>query len=122
MHYRTRNCSYIICYSTGICSTDTAVSVNEDSGRYSSASTAAHEVGHSLGAFHDNLNINNCDPADQYVMTDLKCASSPNYHNVYLFSPCSVKYFSNMMSSLNRIGISDKTTSRTCHYLRHGWC
>lgn len=87
---------YGACYkfNTGVC---------YEFGEYSSIETIAHEAGHILGSYHDSLQINSCDSAQQYVM-----ASGPGvltnatFNNPYTFSSCSVNYFRNYINSLDR--------------------
>ncbi|XP_071099541.1 A disintegrin and metalloproteinase with thrombospondin motifs 6-like [Haliotis cracherodii] len=70
-----------------------SVSVVEDHGGFQSVGTAAHELGHSLGAEHDGLN-NTCTPADRYIMAGASYnETSANKYNPWRFSPCSINYF-----------------------------
>ncbi|XP_046552727.1 LOW QUALITY PROTEIN: uncharacterized protein LOC124262285 [Haliotis rubra] len=70
-----------------------SVSVVEDHGGFQSVGTAAHELGHSLGAEHDGLN-NSCAPSDRYLMAGASYnETSANKYNPWRFSPCSINYF-----------------------------
>ena len=70
-----------------------ASSIVEDMGGFQCVKTAAHELGHNMGAKHDG-DGNNCDYLDGYIM-------SPGNHNYternklngWRFSACSVNYF-----------------------------
>jgi hypothetical protein len=85
--------------SQGLCT-----SINYERGFYSTCQTGAHELGHNLGAAHDEEN-NECKGLDQYIM-----ASAPgvlnhdNYLHPYTFSPCSIRYFRDFLAKLNSQG------------------
>ncbi|KAL3892110.1 hypothetical protein ACJMK2_004347, partial [Sinanodonta woodiana] len=59
--------------------------------------TAAHELGHNLGAMHDGTgDANDCNPDERFIMyfeTITFNASIPYSRNAWLFSTCSVESF-----------------------------
>ena len=59
----------------------------------------------SLGAQHDGDEVVNgvtCPADSQYVMTPSFNSQGENYLNVYMFSQCSITYFTNEITSLNK--------------------
>ena len=70
-----------------------ASSIIEDLGGFQCVRTAAHELGHNMGAKHDGAG-NNCDYQDGYIMSpgDHHYTES-NKLNGWRFSACSVNYF-----------------------------
>ncbi|XP_059169094.1 uncharacterized protein LOC131950905 [Physella acuta] len=100
----------------GMCSTS-SISIIEQDNSGSVGATAAHELGHSLGAIHDGEE-KDCLDEDNYVMSkkltppvDEKSASRP-----WLFSVCSVRAFKRFLSNLectrkNSRGLSVLSTS-----------
>ncbi|ESN91185.1 hypothetical protein HELRODRAFT_194517 [Helobdella robusta] len=76
-----------------------------DTGGYSTADLASHEIGHNLGANHDGergKEGNNCNGNDQFLMTAIQQAQQmPLNHQK--FSPCSVKYFDDKVDALKKI-------------------
>ena len=91
-----------LAYTGTICGRDKTSLVQNNLDIYTSL-TAAHELGHSLGANHDGEG-NMCLKSDGYIMA----ASSPYYINnavnsqFWKFSSCSLNYFDALIQSLNR--------------------
>nr|XP_022324371.1 location of vulva defective 1-like isoform X2 [Crassostrea virginica] len=86
-----------LAYLSALC-TDQSVSVVEDHFNFNLLTTAAHELGHSLGAVHDGDN-NTCTSADAYIMAT---TSIPvDNQNPWKFSICSVSYFTAYIKKLN---------------------
>lgn len=54
----------------------------------------AHEIGHSLGALHDE-DDNPCLKKDHYIMSP--SLDFPDMANMQLFSSCSIQYFKNLL-------------------------
>lgn len=82
-----------------MCDLDSA-SVVEDHGGFQSINTAAHELGHSLGAHHDGYN-NECSGFDQYIMTARGGISKEaTRNNPWKFSTCSIDYFRRFIQRL----------------------
>ncbi|XP_070200703.1 uncharacterized protein [Littorina saxatilis] len=88
-----------MCYTDG-----TSISVVEDHGGFQSEGTATHELGHSMGAEHDG-DGNECSSADRYVMAgNAHEQTEATKANPWLFSPCSVAYFKQLIHDLIRDG------------------
>ncbi|XP_074657999.1 A disintegrin and metalloproteinase with thrombospondin motifs like [Tubulanus polymorphus] len=88
-----------LAYTGAICERQ-AGSVVESHGGFSSITTGAHELGHSLGSGHDGVG-NNCQPSAQNIMS----ASGGRVDdqtkiNPYHFSSCSIQQFKNHINSL----------------------
>ncbi|XP_069133175.1 A disintegrin and metalloproteinase with thrombospondin motifs like [Argopecten irradians] len=80
--------------------THTSVSIVEEHGGFNSILTATHEIGHSLGAYHDGHN-NSCVGQDNYIMTPIGGSATPsNALNPFQFSPCSQDAFQSYLDSL----------------------
>lgn len=78
----------------GICRSGAGVSVVEDTGLHAWA-TAAHELGHNLGAGHDD-GSGACAAEDRFIMTPIGGAF--NTDNAFMFSPCSIRDFKAVLS------------------------
>ncbi|ESO97868.1 hypothetical protein LOTGIDRAFT_152975 [Lottia gigantea] len=79
-----------------------ATSVVEDEGGYQCTETAAHELGHSLGAKHDGMSIM-CSDSDRYIMTAGSYRSTPQTKtNPWKFSSCSIEYFRDRLARVAR--------------------
>ncbi|KAL3836109.1 hypothetical protein ACJMK2_021561 [Sinanodonta woodiana] len=83
-------------HTGGVCSTGKRISIVEERGLFWTIFTAAHELGHSLGACHDGEDCAKaCKASDSFIMsakvTDLNMTSSAN--NPWRFSICSVRSF-----------------------------
>lgn len=87
-----------LAYLSAMCS-DKSVSVVEDHFDFTVLTTAAHELGHGLGAGHDGFG-NTCNSSDFYIMASY---STPvQNQNPWKFSSCSVNYFTTFINKLNR--------------------
>nr|XP_034302725.1 uncharacterized protein LOC117681592 isoform X2 [Crassostrea gigas] len=85
-----------LAYVSGMCS-DQSVSVVEDHFDFAVLTSAAHELGHGLGAQHDGSG-NACDSDDSYIMS---AVSRPvQNQNPWKFSTCSVNYFTTFINKL----------------------
>ncbi|KAK2174604.1 hypothetical protein NP493_788g01007 [Ridgeia piscesae] len=80
-----------------ICKYGGGVSVNEDRGFHSWA-TAAHELGHNLGSYHDGGGQNNCLPSANIMSSVGGTAGADNIGDRFHFSSCSIKYFKDLLS------------------------
>ncbi|XP_052236250.1 uncharacterized protein LOC127848014 [Dreissena polymorpha] len=87
-----------------LCTKD-STSLVEDKFNFITMTTASHELGHSLGAFHDGTG-NTCSSSDHYIM-----ASSNNIvldpvmaGHPWRFSRCSVEAFVDYIGSMDRTG------------------
>ena len=72
----------------------------------------------SLGAQHDGDEVVNgvtCPAENQNVMTPAFNSQGDNYLNVYMFSQCSVTYFTNQITSLNRYVNTTFDKTSYCH-------
>ncbi|OWF37336.1 A disintegrin and metalloproteinase with thrombospondin motifs 16 [Mizuhopecten yessoensis] len=78
----------------------TSVSIVEEHGGFNSILTATHEIGHSLGAYHDGHN-NTCIGEDNYIMTPIGGSATPsNALNPFQFSSCSEDAFQSFLDKL----------------------
>ncbi|KAK3588404.1 hypothetical protein CHS0354_013730 [Potamilus streckersoni] len=86
-----------ISYAKGVCDEGRRVSVVEAFGIFTTVSTAAHELGHNLGADHDEEDdAKACDPNDLFIMSPNETAfvrGKPYSRNPWMFSNCSVEAF-----------------------------
>lgn len=78
-----------------------SVSIVEDNGGFQNVGTAAHELGHSLGALHDGEN-NHCQSSNRYLMATSTNETIPveKRINQWHFSKCSIEYFRSFISDL----------------------
>ncbi|XP_033752062.1 uncharacterized protein LOC117335902 [Pecten maximus] len=77
-----------------------SVSVVEEHGGFGSVLTATHEIGHSLGAYHDGHN-NTCAGEDNFIMTPIGGSATPsNALNPFHFSECSEDAFNHLIEAL----------------------
>lgn len=98
----------------GICSSFSVV-ICKDSGQYHVTQTAAHELGHNLGAGHDGIE-NTCSFNDQYIMAAYSIQlTEDNFRNAFVFSPCSVSEF---RIFLNRLATSLRPVDKCLVSLR----
>ncbi|XP_067650831.1 metalloprotease mig-17-like [Haliotis asinina] len=101
-----------IAYIGALCSSFSA-SVNENRFVGREGILAAHELGHSIGAFHDSQE--GCDDSDLFIMAAL--AFPPDripdslFGNVYRFSPCSIAKFSTSLQSASCAHQDSSTTT-----------
>ncbi|XP_063418817.1 A disintegrin and metalloproteinase with thrombospondin motifs 7-like [Mytilus trossulus] len=89
-----------------------SVSIVEDNGGFQNVGTAAHELGHSLGALHDGEK-NECQSSDRYVMATSTNQTIPveKRINQWQFSRCSIEYFRSFISDLMSKGATCLTES-----------
>ncbi|XP_046553728.1 A disintegrin and metalloproteinase with thrombospondin motifs 6-like isoform X4 [Haliotis rubra] len=92
-----------LAYISTMCRSDgRSISLVEDIGGFQCIDTAAHELGHGLGAKHDG-DGNNCKPSDRFIMSGGSYKTTDqNERNPWFFSSCSVDYFRNLLASLSR--------------------
>ncbi|KAK0068503.1 ADAM family mig-17 [Biomphalaria pfeifferi] len=92
-----------ISWLSSMCSTNgSSVSVVEDVQDYEVILTAAHELGHSLSAQHDNWLTNDCFGFDYFIMAPYESSTTAesNRFNPWMFSDCSIHYFATFISFL----------------------
>ncbi|ESN97772.1 hypothetical protein HELRODRAFT_177835 [Helobdella robusta] len=82
-------------FKEGVCSPLNSA-VATDMGIYGTSDTAAHKIGHILGAMHDGEG-NNCAAEESHIMTPLQ---NPKNKHKHTFSRCSVKYFEDYVANL----------------------
>ncbi|XP_046380184.2 uncharacterized protein LOC124151650 isoform X4 [Haliotis rufescens] len=92
-----------LAYISTMCRSDgRSISLVEDVGGFQCVDTAAHELGHGLGAKHDG-DGNNCKANDRFIMSGGSYkTNTENERNPWFFSTCSVDYFRTLISSLSR--------------------
>ncbi|KAK3082599.1 hypothetical protein FSP39_000159 [Pinctada imbricata] len=84
---------------SAICTTNSQ-SVTEEN-LYFSATIAAHQLGHSLGALHDGEG-NGCSGNDAFIMAaSLGGQTEATASNPWKFSSCSTQYFTSLINTLN---------------------
>ncbi|XP_064597393.1 zinc metalloproteinase/disintegrin-like [Liolophura sinensis] len=89
-----------LAYVRSICSRR-STSICENLFDFDRVETAAHELGHSLGASHDG-DGNACPAADSYIMTPTSgLAKGANAKNPWYFSSCSIAYFREKIRQLD---------------------
>ncbi|KAI8781301.1 A disintegrin and metalloproteinase with thrombospondin motifs 5, partial [Biomphalaria glabrata] len=81
-----------LAYTATLCAgNEMQFSVVEDLGGYQTVETAAHELGHGLGARHDG-DGNSCPSTDRYIMAGSSYAvTDSNRLNPWRFSQCSIQ-------------------------------
>nr|XP_022324374.1 uncharacterized protein LOC111125153 isoform X2 [Crassostrea virginica] len=89
-----------LAYLSVVCKPNSA-SIVEDDFDFVILTVAAHELGHSLGAMHDEYD-NKCFKSDAYIMAP--SAGVPVNTNPWKFSPCSTNEFTTYINSLNKEG------------------
>ncbi|XP_078322854.1 A disintegrin and metalloproteinase with thrombospondin motifs 6-like [Crassostrea virginica] len=89
-----------LAYLSVLCKPNSA-SIVEDDFDFVILTVAAHELGHSLGAMHDEYD-NKCFKSDAYIMAP--SAGVPVNTNPWKFSPCSINEFTTYINSLNKEG------------------
>ncbi|CAI9724328.1 ADAM family mig-17 [Octopus vulgaris] len=98
-----------IAYVGEICHKSRSASLIHDMGKYQSAGVAAHELGHSLGAFHDGVLNNTACPAEQnYIMSPTEYGSNDGKLNYMYLSECSIKQITNVLSKDSAECVFDK--------------
>ncbi|KHN78009.1 ADAM family mig-17 [Toxocara canis] len=81
-------------YVGAMCRGSQSASVVEDIGAMATAMIAAHELAHSLGAFHDGSGeSSHCDSTLNYIMAPMVSGSDDNekFRNSFKLSKCSLK-------------------------------
>ncbi|XGW02001.1 hypothetical protein V3C99_014234 [Haemonchus contortus] len=81
-------------YVGNICKKGDSASIVEDIGAAATAVIAAHELGHSLGAFHDgNPEAEDCVSSENFLMASTVSGSGDFHHfsRSRVMSPCSVR-------------------------------
>ncbi len=83
-------------YLTEICGSY-RYSISEDLGSFTSLISLAHELGHNLGASHDESSTESaCSPGDNYLMAYAPLIST-NALNTRRFSNCTIETFKNTL-------------------------
>ncbi|KAL3111067.1 hypothetical protein niasHT_013091 [Heterodera trifolii] len=82
------------------------ISVVEDVGGLSTATVAAHELSHSLGAYHDGSDANaNCSARQNFLMAPISASHTfskefgDTFPNAFVLSECSMRQIENFLSS-----------------------
>ncbi|XP_060070737.1 uncharacterized protein LOC132550664 [Ylistrum balloti] len=90
-------------FQAGMCS-DNSQSIVEDQFNFIVETTAAHELGHSLGAKHDGVD-NNCLANNAYVMAASSSSQTgTSARHPWIFSSCSVIEINNLLDNLDSNG------------------
>ncbi|KAL3085361.1 hypothetical protein niasHS_010430 [Heterodera schachtii] len=83
------------------------ISVVEDVGGLSTATVAAHELSHSLGAYHDGSDANaNCSARQNFLMAPISASHTfseqfgDTFPNAFVLSECSMRQIENFLSSV----------------------
>ncbi|KAK3584542.1 hypothetical protein CHS0354_031950, partial [Potamilus streckersoni] len=86
-----------IAYDGGVCDLGYRTSIVEVGDYFMTVNTAAHELGHALGAEHDGSGrATACKNEDSYIMSTIMPKSDPSKpysRNPWIFSNCSVEAF-----------------------------
>ncbi|KAL4217399.1 hypothetical protein ACF0H5_023849 [Mactra antiquata] len=100
----TQSGSAGLAYKGGLC-TPQSTSIVEETFNFMTMTTAAHELGHSLGSSHDGED-NNCNTEDNFIMATVNKVSNniDNTKNIWIFSNCSVDDFRNFIGILDATG------------------
>lgn len=90
-----------ISFTGSLCSSQ-STSVVEDKFNFIAMTTAAHELGHSLGALHDGVS-NTCNGNDNYIMASVNSVRADPLlgQHLWQFSSCSVQEFKSYIQKLN---------------------
>ncbi|KAL3888139.1 hypothetical protein ACJMK2_000519, partial [Sinanodonta woodiana] len=87
----------------GICEMGNRISLIRHRDYFWTVTTAAHELGHNLGAEHDGEeDAIECSSSDFFIMSEDEIKFSPNksyFRNPWLFSNCSVESFKRTLKS-----------------------
>ncbi|CAJ0929638.1 unnamed protein product, partial [Mesorhabditis belari] len=86
-----------------LCKGGESSSVVEDAGAMATAIIAAHELGHNLGAAHDNSNSTECNQSLTYLMAPSVSTKvdDDRFFNIRRFSPCSLENIHTYLNSSN---------------------
>ncbi|VDN58856.1 unnamed protein product [Dracunculus medinensis] len=90
-------------YVGTMCHIGDSVSIVEDIGGMATAIVAIHEIVHSLGAYHDGINLSeDCDERMNYIMAPLISGSEDEqkFSNSFKLSKCSIRQIEMFLASL----------------------
>ncbi|KAK3591510.1 hypothetical protein CHS0354_031617 [Potamilus streckersoni] len=106
---------------SGVCDEGRRISVIESRDFFVTVLTAAHELGHSLGAVHDGQgDAISCPAGDLFIMTTVTPdfdPEKPYSRNPWLFSECSVDAFSRVLK--DKTCVQNKGTFFNWHEWNH---